>query len=192
MRPRCAASKEGEGPRNRSTSLNLDYTDKALAGGYFQAQLYWVDFEALYGGTDWGDFWGDGRDLHWFDQSQNVSEKLGGKFSWSRGDLFGLRLRVTSGLDLARDTTHQELVVSRLDWVPDELRIVVAVRAGRVVGRRQGHARAAACATSAASWKSTTSPPFRPTTVAISSRAARRPPAKCCPTSARCGKSPMR
>lgn len=110
--------KEGDGPRNRSTSLNLDYTDKALAGGYFQAQLYWVDFEALYGGTDWGNFWGDGRDLHWFDQSQNVSEKLGGKFSWSRGDLFGLRLRVTTGLDLARDTTHQELAVSGLDWVP--------------------------------------------------------------------------
>lgn len=110
--------KEGEGPRNRSTSLNLDYTHQALAGGYFQAQLYWVDFEGLYGGTDWGDFWGDGRDPHWFDQSQNISEKLGGKFSWSRGDLFNQRLRVTLGLDLTSDKTHQELVVSQLDWVP--------------------------------------------------------------------------
>lgn len=111
--------KEGEGPRNRSTSLNLDYLHNALAGGYFQAQLYWVDFQALYGGSDWGDFWGDGRDPDWFDQSQNISEKLGGKFSWSRGDLFGERLRVTLGLDLARDTTRQELVVSQLDWVPE-------------------------------------------------------------------------
>ncbi len=110
---------EGEGPRNRSTSLSLDYTDRDLAGGYLQSQLYWVDFEGLYGGSDWGDFWGDGRDLSWWDQSQNLSEKVGGKFSWSRGDLFGLRLRATVGLDLARDTTSQELIHANLDWVPE-------------------------------------------------------------------------
>ena len=110
---------EGEGARNRSTSLSLDYTDKSLGGGYFQAQLYWVDFEGLYGGSDWGDFWGDGRDLHWFDQSQNTSEKVGGKFTWSRGNLFDQNLRVTLGLDIASDKTRQELVVSSLDWVPE-------------------------------------------------------------------------
>ncbi|MEJ1096239.1 MULTISPECIES: TonB-dependent receptor [unclassified Pseudoxanthomonas] len=110
---------EGEGPRNRTTSVVLDYTDKSLGGGYLQAQLYWVDFSALYGGSDWEDFWGDGRDLNWYDQSQNQSEKLGGKFSWSRGDLFGLRLRATLGVDLARDTTSQELVLAGLDWVPE-------------------------------------------------------------------------
>lgn len=109
---------EGSGPRNRSTELSLDYTDRDLAGGYLQTQLYWVDFEALYGGSYWGDFWGDGRDPNWFDQSQNNSEKYGGKFSWSRGDLFGLRLRATVGLDLARDTTAQELVRAQIDWVP--------------------------------------------------------------------------
>lgn len=110
---------EGEAPRNRSTSVSLDYTDRDLAGGYLQSQLYWVDFEGLYGGSDWGDFWGDGRDLNWWDQSQNLSEKIGAKFSWSRGDLFGLRLRATVGLDLARDTTSQELVEAGIDWVPE-------------------------------------------------------------------------
>ena len=112
-------SREGDGARNRSTSLTLDYSDKALAGGYFQAQLYWVDFNGLYGASDWGDFWRDGRDLHWWDQSQNVSEKLGGKFSWSRDNLFDQRLRVTLGLDWARDKTYQELVVARMNWVPE-------------------------------------------------------------------------
>lgn len=110
---------EGEGARNRSTSLTLDYTDQDLAGGHLQTQLYWVDFEALYGGSYWGDFWADGRDLDWYDQSQNASKKLGGKFSWSRGDLFGLNLRATLGLDLARDTTQQELVYAQIDWVPE-------------------------------------------------------------------------
>jgi iron complex outermembrane recepter protein len=110
---------EGEGPRNRTTSVVLDYIDKSIGGGYLQAQAYWVDFSALYGGSDWEDFWGDGRDLNWYDQSQNTSEKLGGKFSWSRGDLFGLRLRGTLGLDLAHDTTSQDLVRAGLHWVPE-------------------------------------------------------------------------
>ncbi|ALN79590.1 TonB-dependent receptor [Lysobacter antibioticus] len=112
-------SREGQGARNRSTSLVLDYTDKSVAGGYLQAQLYWVDFKGLYGATDWEDFWRDGRDPHWWDQSQNVSEKLGGKFSWSRDNLFDQRLRVTLGLDWGRDTTYQELVVSGMKWVPE-------------------------------------------------------------------------
>ncbi|MEH6416676.1 TonB-dependent receptor [Pseudomonas sp. CGJS7] len=112
-------SREGEGARNRSTSLVLDYTDKAMAGGFFNAQLFWVDFKGQYGATDWEDFWRDGRDLHWWDQSQNVSEKVGGKFSWSRDNLFDQRLRVTLGLDWNRDKTYQELVVAKLKWVPE-------------------------------------------------------------------------
>lgn len=112
-------SREGEGARNRSTSLVLDYTDKQLAGGYFNAQLFWVDFKGLYGATDWEDFWRDGRDLHWWDQSQNVSEKTGAKFSWSRDNLFDQRLRVTLGLDWNRDKTYQELVVAQRKWVPE-------------------------------------------------------------------------
>ncbi len=114
-------SKPGEGTRNQSTSLDIDYTDKDLAGGYLQAQLYWVDFKGRYGSTDWEDFWGDGRDPHWFDQSQNLSEKLGGKFSWSRGNLFDQNLRVTLGLDIARDKTQQELVRARMAWVPETI-----------------------------------------------------------------------
>ncbi|MBW8809578.1 MAG: TonB-dependent receptor, partial [Lysobacter sp.] len=118
LAPSARGSREGEGARNRSTSLVLDYTDKQLAGGFFNAQLFWVDFKGLYGATDWEDFWRDGRDLHWWDQSQNVSQKTGGKFSWSRDNLFDQRLRVTGGLDWNRDKTYQELVVSQLKWVP--------------------------------------------------------------------------
>ena len=112
-------SPEGEGPRNRSTSLVADFTDNAMGGGYFQAQAYRVDFAALYGGSDWGDFWGDGRDPNWWDQSQNASEKVGSKLTWSRGDFIDGRVRLTLGLDWARDTTYQELVVSDLNWVPE-------------------------------------------------------------------------
>jgi len=110
---------QGDATKNLSTSATLDYTDKSLAGGYFQAQLYWVDFEALYGGSLWNNFWGDAPGTTWFDQSQNVSKKAGGKFTWSRGNIADLPLRLTFGLDLQRDQTYQELVVSGLNWVPE-------------------------------------------------------------------------
>ena len=106
-----------DGPYNHSRSASLDYTDRALAGGYLQAQAYFVDFSALYGGSNWGDFWGDGRDLNWIDQSQNRSEKTGAKLGWSRG--VGDNGRITLGLDWSRDTTWQAMVRSGLDWVPE-------------------------------------------------------------------------
>lgn len=109
----------GEPPRNLSTSLTMDYTDRDIVGGSLQAQLYWVDFEALYGGSTWGDFYGNDPVSDWFDQSENASEKVGGKFTWSRGDIGGMPLRMTLGLDVQRDTTRQRLVVSDLDWVPE-------------------------------------------------------------------------
>ncbi|MDQ1094510.1 iron complex outermembrane receptor protein [Xanthomonas sacchari] len=117
---RPATSRRGEkiteAPRNRSTSVSLDYTDNALAGGYLQAQAYWVDFAGRYGGTTFANLLNDGRSV--LDQSQNTSRKVGAKTSWSRGDLFGLPLRATLGLDLASDRTYQELVRSGLKWVP--------------------------------------------------------------------------
>ncbi|GHA89000.1 TonB-dependent receptor [Cognatilysobacter bugurensis] len=110
---------EGEGPRNRADSLSLDYTDNAFAGGYLQAQLYWFDFAALYGGSYWRDFFQDGSRPNWFDQSQNASRKLGAKFAWSRDHIADLPLRVMLGLDAQRDTTYQELIESGLNWVPE-------------------------------------------------------------------------
>lgn len=120
---RPATSVRGERPldppRNRSTQVSLDYTDRDLAGGYLQAQLYWFDFAARYGSSPWVDFFRDNPGSIWQDQSQNVSEKLGGKFSWSHPELMGLPLQATFGLDLARDTTYQELLEAGLDWVPE-------------------------------------------------------------------------
>ncbi len=106
-------------PRNRTSQVALDYTDRDLAGGYLQAQLYWFDFAARYGSSPWVDFFRNDPGSIWQDQSQNLSEKLGGKFSWSHPELGGLPLQATFGLDLARDTTAQELIEAGLDWVPE-------------------------------------------------------------------------
>lgn len=106
-------------PRNRSSQVSLDYTDRDLAGGYLQAQVYWFDFAARYGSSPWVDFFRNDPGSVWQDQSQNLSGKIGGKFSWSHPALGGLPLQATFGLDVAQDTTAQELIEAGLDWVPE-------------------------------------------------------------------------
>ena len=107
-----------EPPRNDSRSASLDFRDHDLAGGQFQGQLFWTRFEGRYGSNAYVDFFNTGSDEVWYDQSQINAEKLGGKFTWSRGYIADLPLRLTLGLDLIRDTTEQRQLASDLGWVP--------------------------------------------------------------------------
>lgn len=105
-------------PRNDSTSVSLDYTDRDMAGGTFQAQVFWTDFAARYGSFAYEDFFNTGSTETWYDQTQINAEKEGGKFTWTRGYLFDLPLRVSLGLDLIRDTTDQRYVAADIGYVP--------------------------------------------------------------------------
>ena len=105
-------------PRNDSTSISLDYTDHDMAGGTFQAQVFWTDFAARYGSFAYEDFFNTGSTETWYDQTQINAEKEGGKFTWTRGYLFDLPLRVSLGLDLIRDTTDQRYVAADIGYVP--------------------------------------------------------------------------
>ena len=105
-------------PRNDSTSISLDYTDRDMAGGTFQAQVFWTDFAARYGSFAYEDFFDTGSTETWYDQTQINAEKEGGKFTWTRGYLFDLPLRVSLGLDLIRDTTDQRYVAADIGYVP--------------------------------------------------------------------------
>ena len=105
-------------PRNDSTSVSLDYTDRDLAGGTFQAQVFWTDFAARSGSFAYEDFFDTGSTETWYDQTQINAEKEGGKFTWTRGYLFDLPLRVSLGLDLIRDTTDQRYVAADIGYVP--------------------------------------------------------------------------
>lgn len=104
-------------PMNRSRSLTVDYSAADLLGGRFQAQAFAVDFEGRYGASQW-DPWGNpGANAAW-DQTQNESDKRGFKLtqSWSR--IADTTLDVTLGLDGLRDRTHQVLLASGMNWVP--------------------------------------------------------------------------
>ena len=105
-------------PQNDSTTVSLDYSDFALAGGYLQAQLYWTQFDARYGAFHYVDFFNEGTDDVWFDQTNIGAEKHGAKFTWSRSDIAGLPLRLTAGLDVTRDTTEQRYLAADITYVP--------------------------------------------------------------------------
>ncbi|MHB1369956.1 MAG: TonB-dependent receptor, partial [Pseudomonadaceae bacterium] len=54
-----------------------------------------------------------------FDQSQNESDKYGGKLTLSRDGLLDNHLKLTGGLDVLQDTTSQQLILTDREWVPE-------------------------------------------------------------------------
>lgn len=104
-------------PMNLSRSLTLDYSDNAVLGGQFVAQLFMVDFEGRFGATQW-DAYDSSNKLNW-DQSQNESDKRGFKLTQNWADIGGSRVDLTLGLDGLREQTRQVMLDSGLDWVPE-------------------------------------------------------------------------
>lgn len=112
---------EGVAPRNLADSVSLDYSHPSLAGGALQAQLFWFDFESLFGGGRFGTFQDPAIAPRGtlYDQSQNESTKVGAKLGWTRKAVFGLPVNATLGLDVLRDRTAQVLVNTGRRWVPE-------------------------------------------------------------------------
>ncbi|MGZ9099079.1 MAG: TonB-dependent receptor, partial [Brevundimonas sp.] len=111
----------GEQPSNAVTSAALSFTDRALFGGVFRAQVFAHDYQGVFGGGTFADF----QDPAiapvgtLFDQSANNSEKLGFKVDW-QGDVAGVTgLKALIGVDGLRDSTYQELILTGRNWVPE-------------------------------------------------------------------------
>ena len=109
----------GEAPRNRVLTSSLDYRDPHLADGELRVQLYHQKNRELFGGGSFPTFQDPVYNALVFDQSQNVSTKDGTRLSWSRRGLLDGRLTVLAGADGYRDRTHQELVQTQRNWVPN-------------------------------------------------------------------------
>lgn len=110
----------GVQPANDVTSAALTWTDRNLLGGIFRAQLFAHDYNGVFGGGTFATF----QDPAiapvgtLFDQSANNSEKLGFKLDWETRFDFAPDLRVLVGLDGLRDSTHQALILTGRNWVP--------------------------------------------------------------------------
>ncbi|WP_294238704.1 TonB-dependent receptor [uncultured Sphingomonas sp.] len=119
-----ATSRPGTSPGQPSTGLaqmvSASLTDGDLAGGAFTLQGFYNRTSDTFGGGIIATFQ-DARIAPvgtLFDQSRNVSRKLGGKISYERA-VPGLEaLTLTAGFDALFDRTRQELVQTGRAWVP--------------------------------------------------------------------------
>jgi iron complex outermembrane receptor protein len=112
---------QGEAPQNEVLTTSLAYNHARLAGAEVGVQLYSQRFRARFGGSTAASFQ-DPRIAPvgtLFDQSQNESEKLGGKLTVKRDGLFDNHLMLTGGFDVLQDTTRQMLIVTDREWVPE-------------------------------------------------------------------------
>lgn len=107
---------------NRTESLALSLTDKALWGGNFVSQMFWNRSRDTFGGeiapvaTFQDALIAPVGTL--FDQSQNRSRKIGGKLSYERAVPGFEALVAIAGVDALWDRTEQRLIATDRAWVP--------------------------------------------------------------------------
>lgn len=109
---------EGDPGYNDITTLSLSYSHADWLGNELDAKLYSQRFRARFATTPffpYSDSAGNTR----YDQTRNESDKLGGKFTLTRGGLFDDRLSLTTGLDVLQDETQQVLVHTGRTYVPE-------------------------------------------------------------------------
>lgn len=110
---------EGDAPMNEVTTAGLTYTHSNLGGNHFTAQLYSQTFKGRYGGGTFGTFQDPAYGPDLYDQSQNESDKVGGKLTLSRDGMLDNHLKLTTGLDVLQDETTQILAQTGREWVPE-------------------------------------------------------------------------
>jgi len=112
---------DGKAAMNRTLNTSLTYRNADFGGNELTAQVYSQRIRARFGGGILGSF----QDPAiapvgtLFDQSQNESDKVGGKLTLTRDGLFDNHLKLTGGLDLLQDDTRQMLVATNREWVPE-------------------------------------------------------------------------
>ena len=111
---------EGVPPTNRAELLSAALTDEDLGGGDFAVQAFFSRTRDIFGGLVTDTFQDPAIDPtgNLFDQSANLSRKLGGKISYERAVPGFEDLVVTAGFDALFDRTEQYLVQTGRTWVP--------------------------------------------------------------------------
>lgn len=109
----------GEAPYNRVLTTSLKYQNYDLAGMEFTAQAYRQEFEALFGALASSSFYDPTLAPDRIDQTETESVKKGAKFTLVKDGLFDDKLKVTTGLDLLRDNTSQNLALTGRRYAPE-------------------------------------------------------------------------
>lgn len=111
---------EGDVPYNRVWTTGLSYDNYDLAGMRLSAQVFYQDYEALFGATNSGTFQDPAIAPvgSFYDQTLATTSKFGTKVSLTKDDLFSDRLTLTGGFDTLFDETEQYLYQSDRTYVP--------------------------------------------------------------------------
>lgn len=109
----------GEAPYNRVLTTSLKYQNYDLASMEFTAQAYRQEFEALFGALKSSSFEDPVLVPDMIDQTEVESVKKGAKFTLVKDGLFDDKLKVTTGLDLLRDNTSQNLALTGRRYAPE-------------------------------------------------------------------------
>ncbi|MGP9684472.1 TonB-dependent receptor [Halomonas sp. AOP25-F1-15] len=111
---------EGDVPYNRVWTTGLSYDHYDLAGMRLSAQVFYQDYEALFGATNSGTFQDPAIAPvgSFYDQTLATTSKFGTKVSLTKDDLFSDRLTLTGGFDTLFDETEQYLYQSDRTYVP--------------------------------------------------------------------------
>ncbi len=121
-RPASSAfgTQAGDLPSNRAELFSAGLTDDDLGGGNFTAQAFFSRTRDVFGGGIFDTFQDPAIDPTGtlFDQSANLSRKLGGKISYERAVPGFEDLTLTAGFDALFDRTEQFLVQTGRVWVP--------------------------------------------------------------------------
>ncbi|WP_028765973.1 TonB-dependent receptor [Shewanella fidelis] len=119
---------------NQVTTTSLTYTHEDIAGQQLNLQFFNQNFEAVYGGGCWSDFYdpsmegsdqvtvcgtGENGESLYYEQSRNKSVKWGMKASMMANNIANSGVSIAYGLDIFRDTTEQDMVMSGVSWVPE-------------------------------------------------------------------------
>lgn len=113
------ATPVGEAPFNDVQTYSLVYTDTDFSGMSLTAQTYYQSFEGRYGASTSSSFQDPSTTETIYDQSQNESDKIGAKFSLLKEGLFDQTVNITGGIDLLKDTTSQNLILTGRTYVPE-------------------------------------------------------------------------
>ncbi|HBS83391.1 TonB-dependent receptor [Vreelandella alkaliphila] len=111
---------EGDAPYNRVWTTGLSYDHYDLAGMRLSAQMFYQDYEALFGATNSATFQDPAIAPvgSFYDQSMASTSKFGTKVSLTKDDLLNDRLSLTGGFDTLFDETEQYLYQSDRTYVP--------------------------------------------------------------------------
>ncbi|WP_129792241.1 TonB-dependent receptor [Sphingosinicella sp. CPCC 101087] len=112
---------QGAPPTNRAELLSAALTHDDLGGGTFAVQAFFSRTRDIFGGLVTATFQDPTIDPtgRLFDQSANLSRKLGGKISYERAVPGFEDLTLIAGLDILFDRTEQYLVQTGRAWVPE-------------------------------------------------------------------------